>query len=87
MRRSGVGVSTICPGFIATPMTAKNPYPMPFIIEADDAARRIARAIEARKSYAIIPWQMAIVGRILKILPTALFDRLMANSGRKPRKG
>ncbi|MGZ5038386.1 MAG: SDR family oxidoreductase [Usitatibacter sp.] len=86
MRRSGVKVSTICPGFIATPMTAKNPYPMPFIIGAEDAARRIARAIDARKSYAIIPWQMAIVGRILKILPTALFDRLMAKAGRKPRK-
>jgi short-subunit dehydrogenase len=86
MRRSGIKVSTICPGFIATPMTAKNPYPMPFIIAADDAARRIARAIDAGKRYAIIPWQMAIVGRILKILPTAVYDRLMSNAGRKPRK-
>ena len=86
MRRSGVAVSAICPGFIATPMTAKNPYPMPFIISAEDAARRIANAIGARKGYAIIPWQMAIVGRILKILPTALYDRVMANQGRKPRK-
>jgi short-subunit dehydrogenase len=68
-------------------MTAKNPYPMPFIIGADDAARRIARAIDAGKSYAIVPWQMAIVGRVLKILPTAIYDRLMANAGRKPRKG
>jgi short-subunit dehydrogenase len=87
MRRSGVKVATICPGFIATPMTAKNPYPMPFIIAADDAARRIARAIDSGKSYAIVPWQMAIVGRVLKILPTAIYDRLMANAGRKPRKG
>lgn len=87
MRRSGVKVATICPGFIATPMTAKNPYPMPFIIAADDAARRIARAIDSGKSYVIVPWQMAIVGRVLKILPTAIYDRLMANAGRKPRKG
>jgi short-subunit dehydrogenase len=87
MRRSGVKVSTICPGFIATPMTAKNPYPMPFIIGADDAARRIARAIDAGRSYAIVPWQMAIVGRVMKILPTAIYDRLMSNAGRKPRKG
>jgi short-subunit dehydrogenase len=86
MRRSGVKVATVCPGFIATPMTAKNPYPMPFIIAADDAARRIARAIDAGKGYAIIPWQMAIVGRVLKILPTAIYDRLMANAGRKPRR-
>ena len=87
MRSSGVHVATICPGFIATPMTAKNPYPMPFILEADDAARRIVRAIDAGKSYAIIPWQMAVVGRILKILPTAIYDRLMARAGRKPRRG
>ncbi len=86
MRRSGVKVSTICPGFIATPMTAKNPYPMPFIIGADDAARRIARAIDAGRGYAIVPWQMAIVGRLLKILPTAVYDRMMANAGRKPRR-
>ena len=86
LRGSGVKVTTICPGFIATAMTAKNPYPMPFIIEADDAARRIARAIDAGKSYAIIPWQMAIVGRILGVLPNAVYDRLMAGRGRKPRK-
>ena len=87
MKRSGVKVAAILPGFIATPMTAANPYPMPFIISADDAARRIARAIDAGTSYAIIPWQMAIVGRILKILPNALYDRAMRGLGRKPRKG
>lgn len=83
---SGVKVSTICPGFIATPMTAKNPYPMPFILEANDAARRIARAIDAGKSFAVVPWQMAIVGRVLVLLPNAVFDRMMAGRGRKPRK-
>jgi hypothetical protein len=85
-RSSGVKVATICPGFIATPMTAKNPYPMPFIIGAEEAARRIARAIDAGKSLAIVPWQMAIVGRLLKILPNAVYDRMMAGAGRKPRK-
>lgn len=86
LRGSGVGVTTICPGFIATPMTAKNPYPMPFILGADDAARRFARAIDARSSYAVIPWQMAIVGRVLGVLPNAIYDRVMAGAGRKPRK-
>jgi short-subunit dehydrogenase len=86
MHGSGVKVATICPGFIATPMTAKNPYPMPFILEAGDAARRIARAIDAGKSFAVIPWQMAIVGRILRVLPNALYDRVMAGRGRKPRR-
>ena len=86
LRRSGVNVTAICPGFIATPMTAKNPYPMPFIIDADHAARLIAGAIDARKGYAVIPWQMAIVGRVLSVLPNAIYDRLMARAGRKPRK-
>lgn len=85
-RGSGIRVVTICPGFIATPMTSKNPYPMPFIIGVEDAARRFARAIAAGRSYAVIPWQMAIVGRLLGILPNAIFDRVMARRRRKPRK-
>ena len=83
---SGVQVTTLCPGFIATPMTSRNPYPMPFIIDADDAARRFARIIAARKSYAVVPWQMAIVGRMLKLVPNVLFDALMAKRKRKPPK-
>ena len=87
LRGTGVAVSTICPGFIRTPMTAKNPYPMPFIIGVDDAARRIARVIAARRSFAVVPWPMAIVGRVLSMLPNAVFDRLMAGRARKPRRG
>jgi len=86
LRGSGVRVTTICPGFIATDMTKKNPYTMPFLIGADDAARRFARAMDAGKSYAVVPWQMAIVGRILTVLPTPVFDALVAGRGRKPRK-
>ncbi|MBL0142106.1 MAG: SDR family oxidoreductase [Betaproteobacteria bacterium] len=86
LRGSGVKVVTICPGYIATPMTAKNPYPMPFIITADDFARRFARAVEAGKDYAVIPWQMAIVARLLTVLPNFLFDATLARTGRKPRK-
>jgi short-subunit dehydrogenase len=87
MRGSGVRVTTICPGFIATAMTKKNPYAMPFIIGADDAARRFARAIDSGTSYAVIPWQMAIAGRILGVLPDFLYDAFAARRNRKPRKG
>jgi short-subunit dehydrogenase len=87
LRGSGVAVSTICPGYIDTPMTRKNPYRMPFLIGADEAARRIARAIDAGRSHAIVPWPMAIVGRIMGVLPDALYDALAAKAGRKPRKG
>lgn len=83
---SGVQVTTLCPGFIATPMTARNPYPMPFILQADDAARRFARIIAARKAYAVVPWQMALVGRLLKLVPNVLYDAIAAKRKRKPRK-
>jgi short-subunit dehydrogenase len=86
MHGSGVKVSTVCPGFIRTAMTAKNPYPMPFILEVNDAARRIARAVDSGKSFAVVPWQLAIVGRMLALLPNPVFDRLMAGRKRKPRK-
>lgn len=85
--RSGVQVTTVCPGYIATPMTAGNPYPMPFIIPADEFARRCARVVDAKASLAVIPWQMAIAGRVFRVIPNFLFDRMMAKAGRKPRKG
>ena len=83
---TGVRVTTICPGFIDTPMTEKNPYPMPFILTAEEAARRFVRVIDAEKPYAVIPWQMAILGRVLKLLPNAVFDPLLAGRARKPRR-
>ncbi|MGE5097062.1 MAG: SDR family oxidoreductase [Betaproteobacteria bacterium] len=83
---TGVQVTTICPGFIETPMTARNPYRMPFILTAEQAARRFARVIAARKSYAIVPWQMAIVGRLLPWVPNALYDAVASRRRRKPRK-
>jgi NAD(P)-dependent dehydrogenase (short-subunit alcohol dehydrogenase family) len=82
---SGVGVSTLLPGYIATRMTAQNPYPMPFLLPADTAARRIARLIDQRKQRAVMPWQMALVAPILRWLPGALFDRIFAGRPRKPR--
>jgi short-subunit dehydrogenase len=81
---SGVQVSTICPGYIATPMTEKNPYRMPFILEAGDFAARMARAVAAGKRFAVIPWPMAIVGSVLRVLPDWFYDRLFAGAPRKP---
>jgi short-subunit dehydrogenase len=85
LKDSGVQVVTICPGYIKTPMTDLNPYPMPFILEAEDAAKRIAGAIESGKSFTVIPWQMGLVGRIMKMLPNWLYDLVFKKAPYKPR--
>jgi len=87
LRGSGITVITICPGYITTAMTARNPYRMPFIISAETAAGKIAGIIDTRRTYAVIPWQMAIVARLLYLLPRWLYDPLAARAGRKPRRG
>jgi len=85
LHNSGVAVSTISPGYIVTPMTAVNPYPMPFILQADVAAAKIARAIAQRRRYVTLPWQMALVAWALGLLPRVLYDRLFCRAPRKPR--
>ena len=86
LRGSGVSVTTICPGYIATPMTARNPYWMPFMMPAEQAAKKMILAIDGRRNFVVMPWQMAVVGKIMRILPNRLYDTLAAKSGRKPRK-
>jgi hypothetical protein len=83
---SGVAVVTICPGYIATPMTAGNRYRMPFLIGADKAARLIARASARRQRFYVLPWQMAVVGRVLRLLPRPLYDAAFARAPRKSRQ-
>lgn len=82
---SGVRVVTIAPGYIETPMTAVNRYPMPFMLSVDEAARRFVRAIDAGVTYTVIPWQMGVVARLLRLLPNWIFDAAFARAGRKPR--
>ncbi len=85
-RGQGVRVVTLLPGYIATPLTAGNPYPMPFLMPAARFADRAFAAIAAGDSYRVIPWQMGLVAKLLRLLPNALFDRVLAGRGRKPRK-
>jgi len=86
LRGSGIRVVTICPGYIKTPMTDVNNFPMPFIIDADDAAQRMARVIARGKSIAVVPWQMGLVGGVLKLLPNRLYDWAFSKAPRKVRK-
>ena len=87
LRGSDVKVLTLCPGYIATAMTRNNPYPMPFMMSADAAAARMVAMIARGRSYAVIPWQMAIAARALRMLPNWLYDRLFARAPHKPRRG
>lgn len=86
MHGSGVRVVTLSPGYIDTPMTRVNTYPMPFLMPADKAADRMASLIDRGRRHAVVPWQMGVVARVLGMLPRGLYDRLFARAGRKPRQ-
>ncbi len=85
MQPFGIRVVTIAPGYIETPMTEVNPYPMPFILSADEAAKKFAAAIARGTSYTVIPWQMGVVAKLLRLMPNWLYDRLFVRAPRKPR--
>jgi len=85
-RGSGVRVVTLLPGYIATPLTAGNTYPMPFLMAPEAFAEQAFSAIEAGDSYRVIPWPMGVVAKLLRLLPNPVFDRLLAGRGRKKRR-
>ncbi len=85
LRASGVKVVTICPGYVDTSLTRGNRYSMPFLMPSSEFADRSFAAIEAGTSYQVIPWQMGVVARLLRILPNTLFDKLFAGRPRKRR--
>ncbi|RSZ38240.1 MULTISPECIES: SDR family oxidoreductase [unclassified Variovorax] len=84
---SGVKVVTLCPGYIDTPLTQGNRYGMPFLMKAEDFAAQALRAIEAGTSYRVIPWQMGVVAKIMRMLPNAVLDRAVQGRERKKRSG
>ena len=86
LKASGVKVVTICPGYIDTPLTQKNRYAMPFLMQAEAFADQAFAAIEAGSSYRVIPWQMGVVAKLLRLLPNALFDKALAGRARKSRQ-
>ncbi len=86
LRGSGVEVVCLSPGYIDTPLTRQNRYAMPFLMRAEDFAERAYQAIEAGVSYRVIPWQMGVVAKLLRLLPDGLFDRLLAGRPRKRRR-
>ena len=86
LRSSGVKVVTIVPGYVATPLTSRNRYSMPFLMQPEAFADRAFLAIEAGASYRVIPWQMGVVAKLLRLLPNGVFDAVLAGRPRKHRQ-
>ena len=85
MQHYNIAVSTIAPGYVRTPMTEQNQYKMPFLMDADVFASRFANAVAAKKRFIIIPWQMGIIAKIMRLIPPRLWDYLMKNAPHKKR--
>ncbi len=84
LRGRGVSVTTICPGFVRTPMTAPNQFHMPWLIDADQAARRIVRALGRRRKVYNFPWQTALLMKAARWLPDWVLARSMQQYNEKP---
>ena len=86
LRASGVRVVTICPGYVDTPLTRQNRYGMPFLMTPEAFAESAFKAIETGSSYRVIPWQMGVAAKLLRLLPNPWFDRLLQGRPRKHRQ-
>jgi short-subunit dehydrogenase len=84
LRDRGVAVTTICPGFVRTPMTEVNQFKMPWLLEADDAARRIVRALRRRRKVYNFPWQMTLLMKVTAWLPDWAIARTMRQYNEAP---
>ena len=83
-RPFGVKVVTVAPGYIDTPLTRRNPYGMPFLMRPEDFAERAFLTITEGVSYRVIPWQMGVVAKLMRLLPDRVFDRAVAGRGCGP---
>jgi NAD(P)-dependent dehydrogenase (short-subunit alcohol dehydrogenase family) len=73
LMKDGIAVSIVCPGFVKTPLTDRNDFPMPFRIEADEAACRIVDGIEARRPEIHFPKRFSLLFKLLSLLPHRLY--------------
>lgn len=85
MKPYGIDVTTVAPGYIRTPMTDINQYKMPFLMNADTFARKLMKAIEKKRRFIIIPWQMGWLARLMRLLPAGLWDWAMRKAPYKER--
>lgn len=81
LRPQDVRVTTVCPGFVRTPMTEANDFPMPFIVDVEDAAAAIADGLEARRTEIVFPLQMAAVMKVARVLPVRVWAEISSRMG------
>jgi short-subunit dehydrogenase len=86
LRGTGVRVTTACPGFAKTPMTAANTFRMPGLLEADEAARRIVRAVRAGKKVYNFPWRVHLLVKLSRWVPDWLMNRVMGDYNEEARR-
>lgn len=84
LSKSGVEVSVLCPGYIRTPLTENNPFPMPFLMEPEQAARIIARGLAKNRARIAFPWQLYWPMRVVACLPPWLTDPIFSRLPAKP---
>jgi short-subunit dehydrogenase len=87
LRATNIKVVTIAPGYIDTPMTRNNRFPMPFLMPAERFAAQARNVIARGAGYRVLPWQMGVVARLLRLLPNALFDLAFSRAPTKQRQG
>jgi NAD(P)-dependent dehydrogenase (short-subunit alcohol dehydrogenase family) len=87
LHATNIRVVTIAPGYIDTPMTRNNRFPMPFLMPAERFAGQAARAIARGDSYRVLPWQMGLVAKLLRLLPNFLFDTVFSRAPTKQGRG
>ena len=85
LRSQGIRVVLLVPGYVDTPLTRQNRYAMPFLMRPEAFADKAFDAIAAGVPERVIPWQMGWVAKVLRVLPNAWFDRLLAGRPRKHR--
>lgn len=84
LRSKGITVTTICPGFVKTPMTDPNEFKMPWLLTAEEAARRIIRALKRKRKVYNFPWQTALLMKCSRWAPDWLLDRMMSSYNENP---
>lgn len=86
LQAHGVKVVTLAPGYVDTPLTRENDYPMPFLMAPEVFADKAFQAIGAGQRWRVIPWQMGVVSTVLRFMPRALFDAVVGSQQHRKKK-